>query len=336
MTDTDWNEFHNLIDDLENRSSDSAKYTNKSSGTSVLSGNFNTSSFQTKFYTANKHRDGERQSHGNSNLITAPVHKKVVANSPYDSNNHIINRFINNNNTQAYNNHYSLSLNRHAENHNAKLGVGCIGTLTSPYTGNGVERIRGTKSDIGIPLDNRRMQRSGHKNTILHKSTLPSVHSEMSIYDATFKGSHLNIHNANNDIINNNHSPTTSAITFSKTGSKLLYTNKHRLNPPHSKVTFEKPSDAIANKCGPLLYKNHSGTDNGNWKNSVYDNPIRSVSWKAKDLTSSLISSVCLWIADVIKPHETENIFSAKLVKITALRQKFIAAKLFWFILRIS
>ena len=282
---------------VANRSSDSAKYTNKSSGTSVLSGNFNTSSFHTKFYSGNKHRGegGERQSHGSiNNIIAAPVHKKIVANTPFnDSSNHIINRFINNNNTQAYNNHYSLSLNRHAENHNAKLGVGCISTLTSPYSGNGVEKLRGTKSDIGIPFDKaNRMHRSANKNSILHKSTLSSVtHSDMSIYEATFKGSLYNMrdnndNDANNDILNNNNNPPmTSAITFSKTGSKLLYTNKHRLlNPLQSKVSYDNAqtimsaNDTNAKKFGPLLYKNDGEMDNGNWKNSVYDNPIRSVS----------------------------------------------------------
>ncbi|CRK90278.1 CLUMA_CG004017, isoform B [Clunio marinus] len=54
------------------RSSDSAKYTNKSSGTSVLSGNINTSSFHSKFYSGNHQRETERQSHGSINHITAP------------------------------------------------------------------------------------------------------------------------------------------------------------------------------------------------------------------------------------------------------------------------
>lgn len=259
----------------------------------MLSGNYNASSFHPKFYSGSKHRESERQSHGSINITTAPVHKKVVANMAHnDSNNHIINRFINNNNTQTYNNHYSLSLNRHAENHNAMLGVGCISTLTSPYTGNGVEKVRGTKSDIGVvPLDqsstsslsSRRMQqRSVHKSSILHKSTLPSVHSDLSIYETTFKNSHFNM----NDIINNNNSPTTSAITFSKTGSKLLYTNKHRqISTSHSKVNYDSAqprlsfNDANANRLGPLLYKNED-EESGSWKNSVYDNPIRSVSWK--------------------------------------------------------
>lgn len=272
---------------FRNRSSDSAKYTNKSSGTSVRSGNYiQTTSFHPKFYTGSKHhRDGDRQSLGNIN--TAPVHKKVVANPSHnDTSNHIINRFINNN-TQAYNNHYSLSLNRHAENHNAKLGVGCISTLTSPYAGMGVEKLRGTKSDIGVPAVDvqRRVPRAAAKNSILHKSTLSSVHSDMSIYEATFTGSHFNMNDANNDLINNNNLPMTSAITFSKTGSKLLYSNKHRLNPLQPKVSYDSAQaalsafDANANKFGPLLYKNGGGgLDNGNWKNSVYDNSIRSVS----------------------------------------------------------
>jgi hypothetical protein len=212
--------------------------------------------------------------------------------APNDSNNHIINRFINNNNTQTYNNHYSLSLNRHAENHNAKHGVGCIGTLISPYAGNGVERVRGTKSDMGIPLDrsgSRRMHRTGHKNIILHKSNLSSVHSDLSIYETTFRDSVYNVNDANNDIINNNNdislrTPISSAITFSKTGSKLLYTNKHRFNFPltHDNAHLERSSnDSNASKLGPLLYKNKADdSGNGNWKHSLYDNPIQSVSWK--------------------------------------------------------
>lgn len=276
------------------RSSDSAKYTNKSSGTSVLSGNINTSSFHTKFYSGNKHRENERQSQANINITTAPVHKKFVPPNPPpgDNNNHIINRFINNNNTQSYNHPYSLSLKRHAENHNAKLGVGGISTLTSPYAGNGVERVRGTKSDIGIPLDQRRMLRSGPKSSILHKSALPSVHSDLSLYEMTFNDSTFNMNDANHDLINNNslRTPMTSAITFSKTGSKLLYTNKHRLSTLPSPLTRDngQHSDPNANKLGPLLYKNGDGeSGNGNWKNSLYDNPIRSVSSKQTHFSSA-------------------------------------------------
>lgn len=199
----------------------------------------------------------------------APVHKKVLPNMTHnESNNHIINRFINNhnNNTQTYNNHYSLSLNRHEENHNSKLGVGSISTLTSPYAGNGIENVfRGTKSDIGIPLgepSSKRLTQSALKNSILHKSTSPSM----------------------KDIINNNNSPTNSGITFSKTGSKLLYTNKHRLMTPHSKVTYDNAqprlllNDMNANKLGPLIFKNDS--ESGSWKHFIYDNPIRSVRLK--------------------------------------------------------
>lgn len=263
---------------ISNRSSDSAKYTNKSSGTSVLSGNINTSAIHAKFYSGNRHRENDRQSHGSINIATAPVHKKFVANTPHcEGNNHIINRFINNNNTQTYNNHYSLSLNRHAETHNANLGVGCISTLTSPYAGNGVESVRATKSDIGIPVEQRRMHRNGVKSSLLPKSALSSVHSELSLYETTFKDSSYNMNDSNTDFLNNNHSLRTP-IAFSKTGSKLLYTNKHRLNPSHAKLTCgsaqARSHDVNANTLGPLLYKN----DGEAWKNSVYDNPIRSVS----------------------------------------------------------
>lgn len=299
------------------RSSDSAKYTNKSSGTSVLSGNINTSSFHPKFYAGGKN---DRQSHGSINTSTAPVHKKFVANPPTsDNNNHIITRFINNNinnNSQSYNHHYSLSLNRHAENHNANLGVGCIGTLTSPYAGNGVEGVRGTKSDIGgIALEQpRRMHRNGHKSSILHKSTLSSVHSDMSIYEATFKDSF----DVANDLINNNTStrtPLTSAITFSKTGSKLLYTNKHRLSTLHSKMASAPGTSA--NPHGPLLYTNSGNATNANWKHSIYDNPIRSVSSKRKHFSSSRE-----FMNGNRKPHEAEPFWPTFISRaITAIRR---------------
>lgn len=55
------------------RSSDSAKYTNKSSGTSVLSGNTNT--FHTKFYNKGaRHHENERQAHKTSiSTSAAPI-----------------------------------------------------------------------------------------------------------------------------------------------------------------------------------------------------------------------------------------------------------------------
>lgn len=263
---------------FSNRSSDSAKYTNKSSGTSVLSGNINTSSssFHPKFYSGSNHHEHERQSH--VNITTAPVHKKIVANkTSNDSQNHIINRFINNNNPQTYNNHYSLSLKRHAENYNAKHGVGC--TLISPYAGSGVEKVRGTKSDIGIPLESKLMHQNGHKSSILQKINSSSGHSDLSIYKTIYNGN-----DTNNNIIYNNNSmrtPISSAITFSKTGTKLLYTNKHRFNSPltDDNAYLERWSnDANAKNLGPLLYKNKADDSrNGNCK---YINPTQSVSRK--------------------------------------------------------
>lgn len=256
---------------LLRRSSDSAKYTKKSSETSVLSGNFSTSSLHPKFYLGNINHESDRQSPGNLNISTAPVHKKVVANIAHYSNNHNTNRFINNN-TQTYRNHCPLSLNHH----NAKFGVGSISTITSPYAGNGAERVfRLTKSDVGTPLNDksRRVDRRSPKNGVLYKTTLPLVHSESSIYETTF---------TTNDVIINNNLPTNSAITFSKTDSKLLYTNKHRKNNSHSKITYDNVQPRLflnntnTNKLGPLIYKNSCKPEN--WKHSTYDNPIRSVS----------------------------------------------------------
>lgn len=241
-----------------------------------------------KYYQSSKHHHRERD--GINNIITtAPVHKKMIAN---DNNNLIISRYINTNNnnisnstnriinpTPSHNNIYSLSLNRHHNHKNeihfaSKHGVGgCISTLTSPYAGNGVEKVHGgSKSDIGIPLTRRIMlqqqiqQRINRKTTsILPQTTtataLPSVYSDLSLFDS----SSADMRNGNGNICYNS-SSLTGAIT--KTGSKLLYTNKHR----KSSLTNSNYGH------GPLLYHNTDESDNGNWENSLYDNPIRSVS----------------------------------------------------------
>ena len=176
---------------------------------------------------------------------TAPVHTKTINNN---HNNNLYNRLINNNNTHTYNDHYTFSLNRLSSDiiYNAKKGVGGdFVTLNSPYSGHGVEKIRGTKSDIGLPFDHRStskiVRNNGRKTSVMQKSSLPSVQSELSIYETTFNGSHsTNPYKNHSDMTNNNNNsfiktstPSTSsnAITFSKTGSKLLYSNKHRLEP---------------------------------------------------------------------------------------------------------
>lgn len=313
----------------------------------MLSGNTNT--FHTKFYNKGaRHHEIERQAQHKTSIstsastATAPVHKKFVAKSNHcDSSNPFINRFsFNNNNAQFSNsnhnnnnNHYSLSLNRHSENHNhINFGVGCInGTLTSPYAftsgSGGVERNRGgTKSDIGYPVSSSRpgvmMKNNLPKtNYFVHgkPSLLPSVHSDLSIYETTFKESHPNIPDVHRDILNNNNinncnnnnnnngnattSPTTNNVdntpmtktttssaimSLSKTGSKLLYTNKHRLDMTKHYVnnnncnpltsTFSHNDMNIISQHGPLIYKNDDELMRCDWNNSVFDNPIMSVS----------------------------------------------------------
>jgi hypothetical protein len=233
----------------------------------------------TKYYQSSKHQHRERD--GINIITSAPVHKKMIAN---DNNNLIISRYINTNNniisnstnriinpTPSHNSLYSLSLNRHHnKNHFAsKHGVGgCISTLTSPYAGEGVEKVHGgSKSDIGIPLNRRIMlqqqiqQRIGQRKMTsflpTNANALPSVYSDLSLFDPSLDMSNGNFNSSNN---------STGAIT--KTSSKLLYTNKHR----KSSMT-----NAIFGH-GPLLYHNTDESDNGNWENSLYDNPIRSVS----------------------------------------------------------
>jgi hypothetical protein len=138
--------------------------------------------------------------------------------------------------------------------------------------------VRGTKSDVGIPLDSETSRRMFRKTSILPKTILSSVHSDLLLYEATARDYSLY-----DDTINNNEQPMTSAKTFSKTGSKLLYTNKHRLNSSHSKAAVESvhpmfTSDSNANQLGPLLYNNNGESDLMSWKHSVHDNPILSVS----------------------------------------------------------
>lgn len=263
----------------------------------MLSGHHTNSvatAFRSKFYSGNEHCENERQSYGS---ITAPVHTKFNMNSN-NSNSHITtNRFINNNNTQSHTNHFSLSLNRHnAEYHNAKLGVGCNGTLTSPYSyvGNGVvEKLRGTKSDIDYTMLSKRTHGNGCRNGAVHKPILPSVKSDFSIHDSTtLKSSCSNVFDTHGDTTNNNihntlmESPANSSaiMTLSKTGSKLLYSNKHRLesfNQNHKSVQMQNRThaDSNSNNCGPLLYKNDNERNHNNWNDTFHDNSMRMVSW---------------------------------------------------------
>lgn len=288
------------------RSSDSAKYTNKSSGTSsILSANLHHS----KFYAGSSnrhHRDNHQYNNNNNSSVTivpasttstAPVHKKFVSkanhsdncsNNNNNNNNKFINRFINKSTHLSYSNHYSksLSLNRHVD------GVGCI-TLTSPYAfaGNGgfvggcggTAGNRGTKSDIGAPIvSGGRKSCPKNNNNYLHKSNsifLPSVHSELSLYDVTTT-SHPKIPEIRHDILNNNN----NCGSLKSASSKLLYTNKHRLgHNNHDNPTTSTNDNKNVNYQGPLVYKNSDIEGNltrSEWNNSVFDNPIMTVSQK--------------------------------------------------------
>lgn len=329
--------FDFLTSLYSNRSSDSAKYTNKSSGTSsILSANIH----HTKFYAGNRHRDNNHHLMTTSVLpstasviSTAPVHKKFVnkTNCDISNNNHCyINRFINNNSNSTHlghnNNHYSksLSLNRHSEvSSTLSGGVGCIssnaGTLTSPYayTVSGCNKVAGrsTKSDIGVPIDRQLMKRnlaksqchnkhnSNNNNLIIHKSKsilLPSVYSDLSLYESPNHPKIPEFTFHKKDILNNNYSLdnppmcSTSALKSpsSKTGSisKLTYTNRHRFNNLDNPLTTSNfngnnnnGNDNInVSHQGPLVYKNDIDDDLArcDWNNSVFDNPIMTVSQK--------------------------------------------------------
>jgi hypothetical protein len=315
-----------------NRSSDSAKYTNKSSGTSSI---LSTNIHHTNFYAGNRHhRDNNHHIMTTSGLpttanviSTAPVHKKFVNKTSCDksNNNHcFISRFINNNNNSThlgYNNHYSksLSLNRHSEVTSTLSGVGYIpsaGTLTSPYAfaGSGCNKVvgRSTKSDIGVPIDRQLMKRNlvknqchnrhNNNNSLTHKSKsilLPSVHSDLSLYDAPNHPKIPEILLHKKDILNNNYSldnspmcsPSALMSPSSKTSliSKLAYTNKHRFNNLDNPLTTSNfigsnnGNDNInVSHQGPLVYKNDIDDDltRCDWNNSVFDNPIMTVSQK--------------------------------------------------------
>ena len=249
---------------VSSRSSDSAKYTNKSSGTSVLSGNFISIPSHLKIYSGNKNHEKNGESHRNLNIPVAPVHKKFNPNLAHnDTNNRDINRFNINNTIQTYTNHYLPILNRNSEY--TKLGVGSMGKLTSPYSGNGLEKVfRGSKSDIGIPLDKSTLRRSVLFNSNFSKSSVSSMNSELSIY----KG------NVN---MNDNFKTNPQQNSESKNVSKhdwFLYTNS--LSTPHGlqpKLLLNKTNSS---NLGPLIFKNNIESES--WKHSVHDNPIRSVS----------------------------------------------------------
>ena len=250
---------------------------------------------------------------------TAPVHTKSIHN--YNHNTNLYNCLSINNKTHTYNDHYTFSLNRLSSKiiHNARKGVGGdLVFLNSPYSGHGVDKIRGTKSDIGIPIDHpwtsKDVRNNNRKNIVMQKNSLPSVQSELSIYETTFNGGlHSNPYKNISDLANNNSSnsfiktskpsTSTSAITFSKTGSKLVYSNKHRLEPTsvgisttntnsinnnnnnnnnninhdncsEQKNTIEASVNNIVQASGPLLYINQE-KKYCRRTNTVYNNQAR-------------------------------------------------------------
>ena len=149
-----------------------------------------------------------------STTITAPVHNKTI--HSYDSN---FNRLINNNHTHSPGVHYTFSLSRLGQGlHGVDNGVGNHVAISSPYNGYGVDQIRGTKSDVGGKLGKNR----SHHST-LQVPKLPSVKSDLSIFENSFKDSSFFI----SDRINNNQ-PAGDNF-HGKSGSKLLYNNKHRM-----------------------------------------------------------------------------------------------------------
>lgn len=231
--------------------------------------------------------------------VTAPVHKKFVNNtnhsdnnnnnSNHNNNNKFINRFINKSTHCHSNSHYSksLSLNRHTT---SSEGVGCITLSPYSYEG-GVSSIgnRGTKSDIGGPSSSVGMRQppksllkncqTNRNNNLMHKSSsilLPSVHSELSLYDAAFSH-HPKIPELRYDILNNNIESPMSALKTASS-SKLLYTNKHRFNSNLDNLTATDNNKNVSSYHGPLVYKNGIDGDRMRWNNSVFDNPIMTVS----------------------------------------------------------
>ena len=217
-----------------------------------------------------------------------------------------------------HNNNYSksLSLNRHSEVTSTLGGVGSIsgGTLTSPYayTGSGFNANgRGTKSDIGVSINRQMMKRSMAKsqchksysigkdlnsNSIIHKSKsrnlLPSVHTDLydvhdhpKIPEIDFLNNNYSLRNKNLMQMNNK-----SALMSPSSESNFEFTNKHRFN------NFDNPlfassvgsnnnsgNDKInVSHQGPLVYKNDIDDDLArcDWSNSVFDNPIMTVSQK--------------------------------------------------------
>lgn len=202
------------------RSSDSAKYgTNKSSGASVVSANIGNHPSSTNHHhqqagSRKALQYNQRHNISSTTITTAPVHTKSI--HSYDSN---FNRLINNNHTHSPGVHYTFSLSRLGQGlHGVDSGVGNHVSISSPYNGYGVEQIRGTKSDVGGKLAKTRSTHS-----TLQVPKLPSVKSDLSIFENSFKDSSFFI----SDRINNNQPGGDNF--HGKSGSKLLYNNKHRM-----------------------------------------------------------------------------------------------------------
>lgn len=120
----------------------------------------------------------------------------------------------------------------------------------------------------------------------MHKSSsilLPSVHSELSLYDVALSH-HPKIPELRYDILNNNVESPMSALKTANS-SKLLYTNKHRFNSNLDNLTATDNNKNVNSYHGPLVYKNGIDGDRMRceWNNSVFDNPIMTVSQQHKN-----------------------------------------------------
>lgn len=267
------------------RSSDSTKYgTNKSSGTSVTSGNHHKAI----------HMSGAHESVSNGK---PPIHPHSQRNSiaPVHSSN---NRLYNN--TIFQNNQYTFSLSRNGDGY---LESARPYSAASLYGGDGGRVSRGTKSDIGVPTSSRRQSTSRSFLTGRNdfKSKIPSVKSDFLLsYLSHSSGGGSNQSASNNtsayhisDIINynNNTSKTAGAIKYvhsNSSSSKMggdYFKNINEKHQQQQQQNQQRNSSAVhssncvsqqtnANSVGPLLYLDNnssSQTNNRMMSNTAID-----------------------------------------------------------------